>query len=203
MLPANILIVEDEVTIACDIAFNLESHGYTIVNIVHTAEDGIKVLKEQKVDLVMLDINLGDGVSGIALGKIIDEEYRIPFIYLTSYADSDTLDKAAHTFPASYLVKPFKEDDLAPAVKMALIRKQSQNDQRMPSLNHINRDLLSPLTIAEHAMLNDIWNGKTNHEMATDHFLSPNTIKTHVQNIYSKLGVHSKPQLIKYLRELK
>lgn len=203
MSPASILIVEDEVTIACDIAFNLEAHGYTIANIVHTAEDGIEALKEQKIDLVMLDINLGDGISGIALAKIIDEEYRIPFIYLTSYADSDTLDKAAHTYPASYLVKPFKEDDLAPAVKMALTRKQSQTDQRMPSLNHINRDLLSPLTMTEYAMLNDLWHGKTNQEMASNHFLSPNTIKTHVQNIYSKLDVHSKPQLIKYLRELK
>lgn len=203
MSPAKILIVEDEVTIACDIAFNLEAHGYTIVNIVHTAEDGIEALKAHQVDLVMLDINLGDGISGIALAKIIDAEYRIPFIYLTSYADSDTLNEAAETYPASYLVKPFKEDDLAPAVKMALTRKQSLTDQRMPSLNYINRDLLSPLTTSEYAMLDDLWHGKTNQEMASRHFLSPNTIKTHVRNIYSKLDVHSKPQLIKYLRELK
>jgi DNA-binding NarL/FixJ family response regulator len=203
MSPAKILIVEDEVTIACDIAFNLEAHGYTIVNICHTAEDGLETLKEKAVDLVMLDIYLGTGLSGIDLAGIIDQEYRIPFIFLTSYADSDTLDSAAKTFPASYLVKPFKEDDLAPAVKMALARKQGLDGQRMPPLSLINKKLLSPLTPAEYIMLDDLWHGKSNLDIADRHFLSPNTIKTHLRNIYSKLQVHSKPQLIKYLRELK
>ncbi len=202
MSQAKILIIEDEVAIACDIAFNLESHGYTIVNIVHSAEDGLEVLKNHDVHLVMLDINLGNGLSGIELATIIDREFRIPFIYITSYADNDTLTKAAETFPASYLVKPFKEDDLAPAVKMALAKKQGPTGQRLPPLSMINKNLLSPVTSSEYTMLEALWAGKSNQDIASDHFLSPNTIKTHVRNIYSKLQVHSKPQLIRYLREL-
>lgn len=199
---AKILIIEDEVAIACDIAFNLESLGYTIVNIVHSAEDGLEILKNQDVDLVMLDINLGSGLSGIELAAIIDREYRIPFIYLTSYADDDTLTKAAETFPASYLVKPFKEDDLGPAVKMALTKKLANTSQRLPPLHLINKSLLTPVTSSEYTMLEALWAGKSNQDIASDHFLSPNTIKTHVRNIYAKLQVHSKPQLIRYLREL-
>lgn len=202
MSQAKILIIEDEVAIACDIAYNLESHGYTIVNIVHSAEDGLEVLKSYEVDLVMLDINLGSGLSGIELAAVIDREYRIPFIYLTSYADNATLTSAAETFPAAYLVKPFKEDDLAPAVKMALAKKLGNLSQRLPPLHLINKNLLSPITSSEYTMLEALWAGKSNQDIADDHFLSPNTIKTHVRNIYTKLHVHSKPQLIRYLREL-
>ncbi len=202
MSQAKILIVEDEVAIACDIAFNLESNGYTIVGMVHSTEDALEVLKNHEVDLVMLDINLGQGPSGIDLAAVIDQKYRIPFIYLTSYVDDDTLTRAAETFPASYLVKPFKDDDLAPAVKMALAKKQGQVSQRLPSLHMINKNLLTPVTSSEYNMLEELWDGKTNQDIANDRFLSLNTIKTHVQNIYAKLKVHSKPQLIKYLREL-
>lgn len=52
-------------------------------------------------------------------------------------------------------------------------------------------------------IVKELWKGKTNGEIASDLFLSKNTIKTHVRNIYSKLDVHSKPELAKYLRELK
>jgi len=198
-----ILIVEDEPAIAVDIAINLEGLGYDIVEVVHSAEEGQKVIAEQKVDLVMLDINLGGGMSGIDLARILDREYGIPFIFLTSYSDDDTVSQAADTYPASYLVKPYKEQDLAPAVKVALMRKSGIKGSRLPALNRINRKLLSPITTSEYAIITELWNGSTNGEIANRLFLSVNTIKTHNRNIYSKLDVHSKPELLKYLRELK
>jgi len=92
---AKILIVEDEATIACDIALNLESHDYEIVGILHTAEEARNELQKSRIDLVMLDINLSGEMSGIELAKIIDRDYNIPFIFLTSYSDADTLEKAS------------------------------------------------------------------------------------------------------------
>ena len=203
MSQAKILIVEDEVSIACDIAFNLEAHGYHIVGICHTAEDGLALLKSKTIDLVMLDINLNGEMSGLDLAAKIDREFGIPFIFVTSYADEDTINSAAHTFPASYLVKPFKEDDLAPAVKMALVRKDGNRMQRLPALALINQNLLSKITQSEYAVLSELWHGKSNIEISKDIFISVNTVKTHIQNIYSKVAVHSKPELIRFLRELK
>ena len=203
MSKAKILIVEDEPAIACDIAINLESHDYEIVDIIHNAEEVEEVLKTKSIDLVMLDINLEGEMTGIDLARIIDKQYGVPFIFLTSYADNDTLDKAAGTFPASYLVKPFKEHDLAPAVKITLARKKGDKINRLPSLQIINKNILSGISKAEYAIMEQLWVGKTNPEIAEILFLSKNTVKTHVRNIYSKLDVHSKPGLIKYLRELK
>jgi len=201
MSQAKILIVEDEVSIACDIAFNLEAHGYHIVGICHTAEDGLALLKSKTIDLVMLDINLNGEMSGLDLAALIDREFCIPFIFVTSYADEDTINSAAHTFPASYLVKPFKEDDLAPAVKMALVRKEGNRMQRLPALALINQNLLSKITQGEYSIIVDLWNGKSNDEISKELFISSNTVKTHIRNIYSKLEVHSKPDLIRHLRE--
>ncbi|MEM9548327.1 MAG: response regulator transcription factor [Bacteroidota bacterium] len=203
MAAEKILIVEDEPAIAVDIAINLEGLGYDIVDVVHSGEEGQTVIANQNVDLVMLDINLGGGMSGIDLARILDQEYGIPFIFLTSYADDDTINQAADTYPASYLVKPYKEQDLAPAVKVALMRKNGTKKSRLPPLNKINRGLLSPITTSEYAIINELWNGSTNGDIASKLFLSINTIKTHNRNIYSKLDVHSKPELLKYLRELK
>ena len=199
---SRILIIEDEVMIACDIAFNLEAHGYTIAEVFHKAEDGLSYLKQNLVDLVMLDINLEGEMTGIDLATFIDRELGIPFIFLTSYSDEDTVNKAAHTFPAGYLVKPFKEDDLAPAVKMALIRKQGNKLQRMPSLIKINNNILSKITSSEYSVMQQLWKGKSNIEISEELFIAANTVKTHIRNIYIKLEVHSKPDLIRYLREL-
>lgn len=196
-----ILIIEDEVAIACDIAFNLEDHGYIIAEVFHSAEDGLAYLEKNKVDLVMLDINLEGDLTGIDVARYIDKELGIPFIFLTSYSDADTVNKAAHTFPSGYLVKPFKEDDLAPAVQMALIKKQGAKNSRLPSLTIINQELLSKITQGEYAVIEELWNGKSNEEIAKELFISNNTVKTHIRNIYSKLEVHSKPDLIRYLRE--
>ena len=166
-------------------------------------EEGKEVLKKKNVDLVLLDIQLDGAMTGIDLARIIDQEFGIPFIYLTSFADEDTLDKAAETFPASYLVKPFKEHDLAPAVKMALASKRGNRVQRLPSLQIINHAQVAQLTPAEYTILTEVWRGKTNVEIAEVRFVSKNTVKTHVRNIYSKLGVHSKSEVLRYLRELK
>lgn len=203
MSNAKILIVEDDATIATDIALNLEASGYEIIDILHSAEEAESILLNSHVDLVMLDINLEGKMTGIDLATLIDQEFGIPFIYLTSYSDENTLEKAASTFPAAYLVKPFKENDLAPAVKMALIRQKSDKTQRLPSLALMNRNAIAQVTKSEYVIIKELWVGKSNLDIAAQLFLSKNTIKTHVRNIYSKLGVHSKPELIKYLRELR
>lgn len=200
---ANILIVEDEVTIACDIAFNLEAHDFAIVDVVYSAEDAIPILDIKKVDLVMLDINLDGLLSGIDLAQKLDQEYDIPFIFLTSYADNETIAKASATFPASYLVKPFKENDLAPAVKIALAKRKGNKNERVPSLRSINNVALTNVTKAEYAVINLFWEGKSNPDIAKELFLSINTIKTHSRNIYLKLDINSKYELMKFLQGLK
>jgi DNA-binding NarL/FixJ family response regulator len=200
----HILIVEDEAAIACDIAMNLEDHGFHIAGVVHSVTDALQILEgSKKIDLVMLDINLEGEQSGIDLALILDEQYGTPFIFLTSYSDQETVSSAAGTFPASYLVKPFRENDLAPAVRIALAGKKGNNVYRIPPLGVINKAVVADLTSSEYQIIKEIWQGKSNIEIADSSFISKNTVKTHIRNVYAKLNVHSRTALIKYLRDLK
>jgi len=201
MIGKKILVVEDEPAIAIDIAYNLESFGYEIVDAVHSGDEALEILNSQKVDLVMLDINLQGELTGIDLAIRINNKHQIPFIYLTSLADKETIAKAAATFPASYLVKPFKEYDIAPAIEVALRKKKSFRTS-IPSLDVINHSLISKITQGEYAVIEPLWMGYTNKEIAEQLIISPNTVKTHIQKIYSKLQVGSKPELIRFLREV-
>lgn len=68
------------------------------------------------------------------------------------------------------------------------------------SLEAINHRSPNPLTQREFEILADIFDGKTNQQMAETHFVSLNTIKTHVKHIFDKLGVHSRPEALVLLR---
>ncbi len=195
-----VLIVEDEPPIAQEIAFNLEDHGFEIAGIAMNAGKALDILYKQKVDIALLDISIMGSKNGIELGQIINEKYKIPFLYLTSFADPDTIDKAAGTYPEGYLVKPFKDDDLAPALKVALAKFERRKNMGLPTLEEINRKPDVQISPGEYRVIQLIWAGKKNEEIASDLYISVNTVKSHMSNIYQKLGVHSKPMLIKLLR---
>ncbi len=118
MSKGSILIVEDEPIIADDIAATLEKYGYQISDIVDEASDAIEHLSSANPDLALLDVNIEGNMDGIQLAQKID----IPFVYLTSYYDSITLDRAKKTLPSGYIVKPFRDEDLIANVEMALCR---------------------------------------------------------------------------------
>ncbi|MBK7222322.1 MAG: response regulator [Saprospiraceae bacterium] len=92
-MPKNILIVEDEPAIAQDIAFNLEDNGFAIAGIAHNSERALDLLYTKQVDLAILDINIAGTKTGIGLAKIINDKYKIPFIFLTSFSIRKRLKK--------------------------------------------------------------------------------------------------------------
>jgi YesN/AraC family two-component response regulator len=116
-----ILIVEDQLIIAYDIKQILESEGYDVVSSVSSVEDAIEVLRELPTDLALLDIGLKGNQTGLHLGELINQTFKIPFIYITSYSDAQTLKDASSTHPAGYIVKPFKPIDVLTAVSLAFL----------------------------------------------------------------------------------
>ncbi|WP_242923684.1 LytR/AlgR family response regulator transcription factor [Pontibacter liquoris] len=121
MTKPKILISEDEVIIAEDIAASLKELGYEICAI-DTGEDTLDMIRETQPDLVLLDINLRGEADGVEIGHRIRQEFNIPFIYLTAYADKGTLDRAKKTEPDGFLVKPFDEKGLRSAIEIALYK---------------------------------------------------------------------------------
>ncbi|MBD3168292.1 MAG: response regulator [candidate division Zixibacteria bacterium] len=117
---ASIIIVEDEIIVARNIEERLKDLGYKIMGIVSTAEDAIKQAALLKPDLVLMDIRLHDRMNGIDAAKKIYLENDIPVIFLTAYADDDTLEKAKDAEPYGYLVKPFETKELYTTIEISL-----------------------------------------------------------------------------------
>ncbi|MEL7002783.1 MAG: LytTR family transcriptional regulator DNA-binding domain-containing protein [Bacteroidota bacterium] len=115
-----ILIVEDETLLAQDIAVRLNSFGYEVADMVDSVDKATASIAKQLPDLVMIDIMLKGNKNGIELGKIISENYKIPFIFLTSHADKHLVDQAKSVNPYAYMLKPFNDREINIAIELAL-----------------------------------------------------------------------------------
>lgn len=133
MTKPKILISEDEVIIAEDLAASLEELGYETCAI-DSGEDTINKIREEQPNLIILDINLGGGIDGVEIGSRIRQEFNIPFIYLTAYADSATIDRAKKTEPDGFLVKPFDEKSLRSAIEIALYKHDNKEEKEGDSV---------------------------------------------------------------------
>ncbi len=117
-----ILVVEDESIVAKDIQQTLIRLGYDVPATASSAQNAYARLEELDPDLVFLDIKLKGDLDGIHIAEHIKQKYDIPVIFLTSFVDKNTLDRAKITEPYGYLVKPFNESDLQTTVEMALYK---------------------------------------------------------------------------------
>lgn len=199
-MKARILVVEDEPVIAQDIAFNLEDNGFELSGIAHTSEKALDILFQKNTDCILLDINIKGTKNGIELATIINDKYKLPFIFLTSFNDEDTVKKAAATLPFGYIVKPFKDADLSPVIVTALAKYKSIHNQNEFSIEHLSKIYNQKLSKTEIQVLYLLLKGFTNQQIADESFVSINTVKTHVSNVFLKFDVHSKLQLIQKLK---
>jgi PAS domain S-box-containing protein len=122
MVSAQILVVEDESTIAITIQDILESFGYAVPAIVHSGEEAIQKAMEIHPDLVLMDIRLEGPMDGVEAAEKIRSNFNIPVIYLTGHIDDITVQRAAITGPFGYILKPFESRELHIAIELALYR---------------------------------------------------------------------------------
>ena len=202
MSKIHVLVVEDDPFTAENIRETLTNIDYHVAGVAHNKIDAINMLEKVSPDIALIDINLGDNLDGILIGEAINSEYQIPFLYLASYCNKEIIDKVKHTLPMGYIVKPFNESDLFSAIEIAVSNFYKFNKTDVLSFKLVNSAIANVLTQKEFDVLKDIYKGKTNNQIATDHFISINTIKTHIKNIYKKLDVHSRSEVIIKLKTL-
>ena len=130
MQKLKVLIVEDEMVISMNLVTILESLEYEVLEPAASYDEALEIMDVEKPDIALLDIELGEGKNGIDLANFINSKYQIPFIFLTSNADSKTLKAAKETNPASYLVKPFNQDDLFTSIEIAIHNFRNSFDKR-------------------------------------------------------------------------
>jgi PAS domain S-box-containing protein/putative nucleotidyltransferase with HDIG domain len=130
MSKIKILVVEDESLVARDIQNMLRSLGYEVADVVSSGERAIEAASATSPDLVLMDIVLKGELDGISAAEKLWEEFSIPVIYLTAYADDTTFQRAKLTKPFGYLLKPFEERELQTTIEMALYKSKMETRLR-------------------------------------------------------------------------
>src|SRR5579872_4463925 len=125
-----ILIVEDEGIVATDIERCLGDAGFEVAAIAASAEDALQEAARGRLDLVLMDIRIQGDRDGIETGHQLHELYRLPIIYLTAHGDRETIERAKKTEPFSFVLKPFKPNDLTNAIEIALNRVRAESELR-------------------------------------------------------------------------
>lgn len=133
---SKILIVEDEVIFAEDLRETLEELGYTVCSIIRSAEEALSEIRQLMPDLILIDIVLSGKMNGLELAGIIQTRWEIPFIFLTSNVESDTIGSAIQTSPYGYIPKPSDRNALYSAIEIALARNKTDRVLRESEEKH-------------------------------------------------------------------
>jgi AmiR/NasT family two-component response regulator len=118
-----VVVADDESIVRMDLREMLESLGYLVVGEAGDGESAVHLARELKPNIVIMDIKM-PGMDGIEAGRVLTEERISPVLLLTAYSQHDLVERAKDAGVMAYIVKPFHEADLAPAIEVALRRWQ-------------------------------------------------------------------------------
>ena len=149
--PINIFIVEDEMIIAANISLQLSKLGYNISGIVPRGEEALVHIKENKPDIVLLDIQLKGELDGIETAELMQKEFDIPIIYLTANVDDAHFERAKKTKPHAFISKPFKKLDLQHAIELTVARMQTLNGDEIIN----DENIISPFILSDCIFVRD------------------------------------------------
>jgi DNA-binding NarL/FixJ family response regulator len=193
-----VLIVEDDKEIRNSFTLIVNSsQKFVVVNAYGSCEEAIENLHRDKPEIILMDIEL-PGMNGIQGAKTIKEKFpHTEVIMVTVYEDSDLVFEALKAGASGYITKSANYLELLSALDEIVKggAPMSSRIARMVIDNfHVNPN--SPLTKRETEILSLISEGKTYTQISEELFISKETAKTHIKNIYSKLQVNSKSEAI-------
>jgi len=123
----SVLIVEDEGVVALSIQAALTKMGYTVVGIAVTGAEALSLAREHKPDVILMDIHIRGDMDGIQTTEKLNEISDIPVIFLTAYADDETVKRALKTKSTSYLVKPYNPRELYSNIEFAIYKRRMKD----------------------------------------------------------------------------
>jgi response regulator NasT len=116
-----ILVAEDETIIRLDLEKTLDGAGFEVCAAAKDGEEAVELARREQPDLAILDVKM-PGLDGIEAARRILAERPIPIVILTAYGQADLVSRAVEAGVFGYLVKPFRESDLVPAIEAARAR---------------------------------------------------------------------------------
>ena len=131
MSGTRILVAEDEAISRMDLREMLVNLGYAVVGEAGDGVQAVNLARTLKPDLVLMDIKM-PGLDGISAAQTLSQERVAAVLLLTAYSDKEFVDRAVDAGVMGYLVKPFAQEQLKPAIEIALERwrevRQIQHD---------------------------------------------------------------------------
>ncbi len=121
-----VLLVEDEILVAEDMAGDLNKEGFEVVDIVISGDEALVSIEKNPPHIILMDINIKGRLDGIETAHLINESYKIPIIYITANTSDHFVTRALKTAPHAFLSKPFNQKDLNIAIDLAIQRHNNQ-----------------------------------------------------------------------------
>jgi diguanylate cyclase (GGDEF)-like protein/PAS domain S-box-containing protein len=126
MIPScaiSVLIVEDELIVALNLSKELEGLGYIIAGMASSETEAIELAQQNSPDVILMDINLESGGSGLTAAKQIRKYSQVPIIFVTAYSSDKIIDLIGSTNPYGYILKPYNIREVKAVISTALIRR--------------------------------------------------------------------------------
>ena len=149
MTDTSVVIADDDAILRLDLRDLLQTMGYRVVGETSNARAAVDLARKLRPDLVIMDVRLPGSMDGIDAVALLAAERIAPVLLLTGFSDADLAHRAAEAGAAGYVLKPFDEDNLRPAIEIALSRSR-----QIKGLEQKVTDLLEELEtrkIIEHA----------------------------------------------------
>jgi CheY-like chemotaxis protein len=129
MKPTKVLIIGDEQIQHCFLSETVRSMGFDMVAAVNSTDEAIEQVLKLSPDVILMDIRLFGKIADIEVTKAQSQgKKRIPIIYITTYADDNTLSRVIATNPIAHLLLPFSQSELDAAIKIALSRMSLERE---------------------------------------------------------------------------
>jgi two-component system, response regulator PdtaR len=132
--PARVVIAEDEAIIRLDLKEILEGAGYEVVGETGRGDEAVNLVDEHRPEIAILDIKM-PGMDGVRAAREITSRHKIAVLVLTAFSQRDLIEDARDAGVAAYLVKPFRRNELLPAIERVLLRCRQEwaIEDEMPS----------------------------------------------------------------------
>jgi DNA-binding NarL/FixJ family response regulator len=186
--PIRVLLIENQTLVRIGIKTVLENQAdFEIVGEAASGAEGFELFKKLNPDITILSLRLPDSCAIDALQDYFVENVRAKIVVLADSAGDAEISKALKRGASSYICKDVSADELLKAVRSVHSgRKYIQPEVAAILSENLGQEELTP---TEARILQQIVAGKSNKEIAFDLDVSENTVKTHVKNIFDKLGV--------------
>ena len=198
--PIRVMLVDDHTMVRRGLAtFLMAFDDFKLVGEAQNGVTAIHLCAEIMPDVVLMDMVMPD-MDGVSATRIIRQEFpRVQVLALTSFKEEERIKNALEAGAIGYLLKDVSADELARAIRAAYSGRTTLSPDAAQALVHAAGQPPIPgldLTEREHDVLALMVEGLSNTQIAGRLSVSPSTVKSHVSNILSKLGVASRTEAV-------